>query len=154
MARHSGGFAISTYIQDLVEANAADSAHRSGQARRDGLVTGTGGITQKGWRVLNKDVQKLELNSMEWLRKIFENARDEGHSGDDKALVGTFWFDTSNKNQVDLIELGINEHIDINDVSYGDFWKGVSDFGRSVLGGAINFFDIDADVMKEIERAS
>jgi hypothetical protein len=163
MSKHSGGFAISTYSQDIVESNAVehfgpkhgDPSDRK-KALSASLVSSTGATTRKGWAVLNKDVQKLELNSMEWLRKTFENAREEGHNDDE--LVGTFWFDASNKHQAEMVEMGVHERIDMSDASFGDLaksvWSGVSWFGQAVLGGAISFFDIDADAMEEIERAS
>ena len=159
----SGGFAISTYDERLVEDNArerfgpkyGDKEDRA-EMMEAGLVDAKGAITPKGWDVLNEDIGRLESNSLAWLRKRFKNARDEGHGGrNGEELIGTFWFDPDDPEQARLISLGVDERIDMNESSYvalADYaWKGVSRFGAAVLGGQINFFGIDKDVLEEIE---
>lgn len=163
----SCGFAIGTYSEDIIEANAKESygpeyAHpathagsESYEMQKAGLVDAKGQITKKGWEVLNEDVGQLERNSLRWLQKTFEGARDEGHGGyNGDELLGTVWFDLDNPHQVETLDIGIDERIDMSDSSYGDLanvvWKGVSRFGESVLGGAIHFFDISDDMKEEI----
>jgi hypothetical protein len=123
-----------------------------------GMVDSEGKITQLGWDRLVADSMKLETNSIEWLRKTFESARDEGHDvqGD---LVGEVWFDPRDPDQVEEIYIGLDERIDMSDSSYGSLanvvWKNVSGFGQSVLSGAINFekFGRDNQTFKnEIEE--
>jgi len=168
-ARHeaTAGFAIGTYSEDIIEANAEE--HFGPRALDDrweaierGLVDRQGVITRNGWDRLNQDARKIERNSLAWLRQKFQNVRDEGHDsyGD---LVGTLWFDPRDPAQAYLIDLaaeagdhGRSERIDMVDRSYGDLadvaFDGVSDFGASVLGGAINFFNVEpADSWEEIE---
>lgn len=96
---------------------------------------------------------------MTWLRKTFNSARDEGHGGHfGDELIGTFWFDTGKVNQAEMLMMGLDDRIDMTDTSFGDLgntaWKGVSDFGADVLGGSINFFDIDDEAKDEAERVT
>ena len=147
------GFAIHTDHEDVIKDNArehfgpdyGDDADRA-KALKGGLVDAKGEITRHGWEVLNKDFRTLENNSLAWLRKVFGRASDQGHdsSGD---LIGSLSFNPRNATQAHNIVVGKNERVDFSDASYGDFarsgaWKGVSDFGQSVLGGHITFFDI------------
>lgn len=146
----SAGFAIDTYDEHLVEDNATEHFGPRGdkedraKAQSAGHVDKAGKITERGWKILNADIEKLERNAMRWLRKNFPSVRDEGHDshGD---LAGTVWFDPDNKEQAETIEMGTDERIDMVDASYGDLsdtvWEGVSDLGVSVLGGAIHFYD-------------
>lgn len=140
------GFAISTYGQSMIEDMAEERA-REGE-EFPGLMTATGEITQKGWDKLGEDISQLEINGLAWLRKNFYNARDEGHDGNDD-LIGTLWYSPRSKKQLELLELGVRERVDMSDAGYGDFakaaFKGVSDFGEAVLGGQINFFDVKED---------
>lgn len=159
----SGGFAIGTYDELHIGSNAeerfsiryGDKQDRAKQ-KKLGNIDDEGKITAKGWEQLNKDILVLERNAMAWMRKTFNSARDEGHSDDE--LVGTFWFDTGKVNQAEMLVMGLRERIDMSDTSYGDLgdtvWKGVSDFGASVLGGAINFFDIDDEAKEEAENVA
>lgn len=158
-----GGFGIGTYGEDIVESNAEEHygpkygnpADRA-EAMREGLVDAKGEITHKGWEQLNEDISQLERNSMTWLRKTFESARDEGHG--DEELVGTFWFDPKNLKQAEMLLMGVNDRIDMSDSSYGDLadtvWKGVSPFGQSVLGGSITFNDIPPDALDEADETA
>lgn len=149
----SGGFAISTYDQDLIEENARDkfsSRYGDPEARAEfldaGLIKNDGTPTTAGWHELTEDISRLEINALKWLRRNFQSVRDEGHGNRDE-LIGTFWYDPDNANQVELIEIGIEERIDMVDCSYGDLcdtaFDGVSDFGGFVLGGEIHFFDVE-----------
>lgn len=161
MARkHDGGFAISTYQEGHVDDNARERFGPSygdpedrAKMMRTGLVDAEGGITSKGWDLLNKDISQLEHNALKWLKDTFDGARDDGHDRYDD-LVGGFWFDLDKPHQVEMLDVGLDERIDMSDSSYGDLanvvWKGVSEFGESVLGGAIHFFDISDDVKEEI----
>ena len=145
-------FDISTYPQSLVEENARDSFFNPrGRGELDwavrlGVMDGSGNITKKGWEVLNADCGRLERNAMAWMRQKFLSAVDHGHADD--TLVGTVTFNPRSKTQCDLIEIGENERIDMIDASYGNFattaMVGVSEFGRLVLGGGINF-KVDED---------
>lgn len=148
----SGGFAISTYDQSLIEENARDKfSKRYGDpdARAEfldaGLIQNDGTPTIAGWHELTEDISRLEINALKWLRSNFESARDEGHVRDE--LIGTFWYDPDNADQVELIETGIEERIDMADCSYGDLcevaFDGVSDLGGYILGGEIHFFDVE-----------
>ena len=156
-----GVFSIGTYGENIIESNAlehfgpryGDPADRK-EALEQGWIDKEGGITPKGWDTLNNDLPILERNALAWLRASFRNARDDGHDsfGD---LVGAFWFDPEDPRQAELVSLGVAERIDMSDSSYGDLadtvWEGVSPFG-SVLGGAINFSNIDPDVMERVEE--
>ena len=151
-AERSGGFSISTYSQDLIEDNARDLFEEGGTFREEALAAGMmnvdGEITVNGWKTLNADVRVLDRNAMRWLKRTFNSARDEGHAAADD-LVGTFWYDPSNKDQMEAIDMGIGERIDMIDASYGDLahtaFDDVSDFGAWVLGGQINFMDVITD---------
>lgn len=161
------GFAIGVYDQRNIEDNAwerfgpkwGEKEHRD-RAMQDGLVDAEGKITQKGWDLIGDDSWQLEDNAMKWMRKTFRSAQDQGHDqhGD---LVGSFTFDPTNPDHAWLVELaspspGRNERIDMTDASYGDLahtaFDGVSDFGASVLGGAITFFDVKPEDMEAIEQ--
>lgn len=139
-------FGIYTWGEDLIAANARDKLDvRYGDADfrtnvlRLGLMDSKGTITEKGWEVLNRDLTTLERNAMAWLRRKFFSARDDGHDshGD---LVGTVWADPRDieqKKLLDIVRDGSEEKIDLGDIPNG--YKGVSEFGLSVLGGDINF---------------
>ena len=159
---HSGGFAISTYDESHIEDNAeerfglryGDAADRADMMSL-GLVDAKGKITRKGWDQINDDVRRIERNSMAWLKKKFGSARDEGHDSHED-LVGTFWFDPKKLAHAEAIDMGVGERIDMVDTSFGDLghtaFNGVSHFGGLVLGGAIQFFDIDPIAMEQIEK--
>jgi hypothetical protein len=157
----TAGFAISTYGEDLIKSAAEEHFGPRGDAadRREvlgaGLVDASGDVTRPGWEVLTRDVLTLERNSLAWLRKHFKSVRDDGHDSRDD-LVGTVWFDPKDLKQASIIEIGVRERVDMSDSSYGDLshdvWRGVSKFGESVLGGAINFYNINSDVMEVVER--
>lgn len=160
-ATADAGFAIHTDHEDVIKDNArehfgpdyGDAADRA-KALKGGLIDAEGEITRHGWEVLNKDFRTLENNSLAWLRKVFGRASDQGHdsSGD---LIGSISFNPRNATQAHNIVVGKNERVDFSDASYGDFarsgaWKGVSNFGQSVLGGHITFFDIQPPEAFEI----
>jgi hypothetical protein len=142
------GFVISTYDENMIRDIERDRTEENAGTRnilhRMGLIDAANEITELGWAQLSRDILKLENNALAWLRDKFPVAYDEGHDshGD---LVGTVFFSTRSKLQMELIELGKDERIDMTDGSYGDLsktvWQGVSDFGQDVLGGQINFFD-------------
>lgn len=158
------GFSISVYDQRMIEDNAnsrfsqrwGDPADRE-HAMKDGMVDAEGEITQAGWDQLADDITRIERNSMAWMRKKFINARDDGHDKHDD-LIGSFWFDPTDYEQSRIVELasdtGRQERIDMVDVSYGDLgdsaFDGISDFGASVLGGAIYFFDVKPEDMEAL----
>lgn len=157
----SAGFAIGTYHEDVVQDNArerfgpdyGDAAERA-RAVKAGLVDAKGKITDRGWKQLNKDIMTLESNALAWLRKTFGGASDQGHDahGD---LIGGLSFDPRNATQARNLVVGKDERVDFSDASYGDFarkgaWKGVSRFGQEVLGGGINFFDVQPPEALEI----
>jgi len=112
-----------------------------------------GTISGEGWDQLVMDIYELEGNSLAWLAKTFSYAKDDGHDslGD---LVGRFWWSPTNRSQLETLEIGLRERIDMSDSGYGDLansvWKGVSDFGQSVLGGAINFEKVDSDEVDDL----
>lgn len=140
------GFSIYTYGEDLIEDNARDKMDvRYGepefrsQVLKRRLMTADGKITERGWEVLNRDVLTLERNAMAWLRRTFRSAVDHGHDsyGD---LVGYVWASLADREQRKLVMQvmdGLDEKVELDDVP--DAFKGVSEFGRVVLGGAINF---------------
>jgi hypothetical protein len=155
-------FSVGFHPDDVVEANAEDSYAEDparATALRAGFIDEQGAITRKGWDQLSDDVMRIERNAMAWMRKKFLHVRDEGHGSFDD-LVGTFWFDPTDPEQAALVELaaqeGRQERIDMQDASYGDFahtaMDGVSDFGWSVLGGAIYFDHVEPEDMEIIER--
>jgi hypothetical protein len=159
------GFAIGTHDQGVIEDNARERANaRYGDPEWHkemvhlGVMTKDGEITAKGWDLLNRDIDRIERNSLAWLRATFNHVRDDGHSGDE--LVGSFWFDPTNLGQAELVELAANtgrqERIDMSDASFGGLantaFNEVSNFGGSVLGGQIVFFDVKPEDMETIEQ--
>ena len=159
---YSAGFSIHTDHEDVIADNAGErfgsrygDASERAEAMAEGWVDAKGNITSKGWQILNKDIAQLERNSVAWLRSTFVSARDEGHDRDGD-LIGAVWFDLDAPAQVEALDMGLRERIDMNDPSYGDLsksvWKGVSRFGESVLGGAIHFFDVSKGLVEEIEE--
>lgn len=153
-----GGFSIGTYDQSLIEENMDGLGSENARSHlvKQGLITEANKLTEAGYEHLNNDIVRLERNALDWLKKTFNSVRDEGHNHDD--LVGTFWWDPTNKNQLEEIAIGLSERVDMSDASYGtlsrDAWKGVSSFGQLVLGGAINFFDIDSDEIDTLLEAA
>jgi len=149
----SCGFAIGIYGEDMIEANANElySDDRLSDGDERFMTKGGTGINEAGWAQLNKDIPILERNCLDWLKKKFKSARDEGHDkyGD---LIGSVWYDPADKEQLELLELacpspGRAERIDMHDAGFGDLsyscWRGVSTFGQAVLSGSIVFFDCD-----------
>jgi hypothetical protein len=162
------GFAIGTYDQGLIEDNArdrADSRYGDPEWRDEmvhlGVLTRDGTITDKGWALLNRDMEHLEGNALAWMHATFNSAQDHGHGGHGgEELVGNFWFDPTNYDQAWLVELasdspGRSERIDMTDASFGDLantaFNEVSAFGSAVLGGQINFFDVQPEDWETIE---
>ena len=158
------GFAIGFYGEDIIESNSEERfKDTTASEKRDmlssGFVDKRGRVTPKGWDQINEDMVKIERNSVAWMRKKFGAVRDDGHDSYSD-LVGNFWFDPSNPDQADLVELAANtgrqERIDMVDTSFGDLGRtafdGISDFGASVLGGQITFFDVKPEDMEIIEE--
>lgn len=166
----SAGFAIETYDQRTIEENAREKfgpeygepADRDEALQLD-VVDPEGAITQRGWDQINDDVERLERNTLAWLRRKFPNGiRDEGHGGHDgNELIGTVWFDPTDLEQADLIDLaadagGSQERIDMVDASYGGLadtaFDGVSWFGGFVLGGQVTFFSVEPQDMEVVQE--
>ena len=158
------GFAVDVYPQELVEENAHDRFNEDPEFRKKATKAGlleirSGDITLAGWAKLNADIRQIEGNALAWLHEKFTNVRDEGH-GTHGDLIGTFWFDPTDPEQAHLVELaadtGRQERVDMVDASYGDLAKtafdGVSDFGASVLGGGVTFFDVKPEDMEAVEE--
>jgi hypothetical protein len=171
------GFAVWTDPQWTIEDNARDRFSARWGDKEDrkraidaGMIDDDANttITDRGWDQINKDVAQLERNSVAWLDKTFISSRAEGHGGHGgEELIGTVWFDPTNPEHAELIELayddqgrgsgfGRSERIDMNDASYGGLansvWTGVSDFGASVLGGQIMFFDVSPEDIATMEQ--
>lgn len=162
-------FAIGIYHQDHIEENLReriDPRYGDADLRREwtaaGWIDKEGELTQKGWDLLNDDIDKLERNSLSWLRRKFQHARDDGHSSTDE-LVGSFWFDPTNPEHAYLIDLassspGSSERIDMSDASFGDLadtaFDGVSDLGGNVLGGQIVFYGVKPEDWAVIEATN
>lgn len=163
------GFAIGVYDQYLIESNAherADERHGDPEWRdemvRLGVLTRDGEITAKGWDLLNRDIDRIERNSLAWMRATFNHVRDDGHGSTDE-LVGSFWFDPANPEHAYLVDLaspspGRSERIDMSDASYGDLantaFNEVSSFGEAVLGGQITFFAVQPEDWEAIEATN
>lgn len=158
------GFAVDVYPQELVEENAHERFNEDPEFRKKATKAGlleirSGDITLAGWAKLNADIRQIEGNALAWLHEKFTNVRDEGH-GTHGDLIGTFWFDPTDPEQAHLVELaadtGRQERVDMVDASYGDLAKtafdGVSDFGASVLGGGVTFFDVKPEDMEAVEE--
>jgi hypothetical protein len=159
------GFAVGVHDQGIIESNAEDAFREADPDEKQiqkasGFVDNGGAITKKGWDQINSDIAQIERNAMTWMRKTFKDARDEGHDSHGE-LVGTFWFEPTDPKQAYLVELAANsgrqERIDMVDLSFGDLastaFDGVSDFGASVLGGQITFFDVKPEDMEVVEKA-
>ena len=161
----SAGFAVHTDHEDVIRDNAREhfglsygDAEDRAKALKAGLIDAKAEITSHGWDQLNKDIRVLEGNALAWLRKIFGRARDEGHDSQGD-LIGAVWFNPRKATQAENLVMGKNERIDFSDSSYGDFagkgaWKGVSNFGKSVLGGHITFFDVDPSALEIAEETA
>ena len=161
----NAGFGISFNDQRTIEDWARDHVEDDADDRREwtvtGLVTPDGDITQKGWDKLGDDMGRVETNSLAWMNKTFISASDQGHGGyDGNELVGTVEFDPDNPDHAWLIDLaspspGRNERIDMVDTSFGDLGKtafdGISNFGASILGGQIMFYDVKPEDAEAIE---
>ena len=133
------GFDIAVTQEDVIEQNLRERVDDDEELRQQlmdaGFVTEDGEITEAGWDQLMEDDQKLEQNMLGWLRDTFNNARDEGHSGD-SSLVGTLWIDLSDKDQVEWAIQGMDEGIRSYDLSE-DVYKGLSEIGVQALDADI-----------------
>lgn len=145
----SCGFAIGIASEEMIAEDARSFVEEHGRPKEyERFLTKEGAITDAGWKQLNEDIPRIERNAMAWLRKTFNSARDDGHSGEE--LVGSVWYDPADERQMELIELAAPgaERIDFQDTGFGGFrtaFDGVSKFGSLVLGGAIVFFDVDEE---------
>lgn len=159
------GFEVSIEHQDVIADNVrdrfSDPSPERDDAIREDLIDANAEITEHGWEQLNEDILRLETNATRWLRETFNGVRVDGHDSTD-TLVGSIWFNPYDTKQAELIELaspspGRSERIDMVDRSYGDLadtvFKGVSDFGQSVLGGQITFFGVPPEAWAVIEGA-
>lgn len=161
-----GAFIVHTPDQGLIEDNASDhfSLYGDMEARREfikeGFIAVDGHsvkISEHGWKQLEKDSFKLESNAITWLKATFNHVRDDGHDsrGD---LVGSFWWNPASESQLEQLEVGLRERIDMSDSSYGSLanvsWKGISSFGQHVLsGGTVNFEHVDLDEVEDLLEA-
>lgn len=153
----SGGFAIHTDAEGVVQDNARDrfgpdygEPEDREEALRAGFVDEEGEITQHGWDILNKDVARLERNALAWLRKNFQSARDEGHDSYSD-LIGTFYFDPRDPAQADLLLTGLGEngYASLHFYDLPQVTNGTSRFSSVLDGGQITFFAIP-DEAKQI----
>lgn len=148
-----GWFSISTGEESNIDDRArerfgleGDDPERRQDYLRKNFVDKEGSITRKGWDVLSEDVGRLERNALEWLRKILEGATDEGH-GDFGDLIGGFWFDARNPKQLEIVLAGVEHGISESNFDLDPHaWKGVSDFGISLLDVGINL-NVEKEVL-------
>jgi hypothetical protein len=161
------GFAIGFYDQSHIEENLREridprygDAHLRQEWAKEGWIDAKGELTYKGSERLSKDLSMMERNAMAWLTDRFRHIRVDGHDnhGD---LIGSVWFDPTNEAHAYLIELasdppGRGERIDMADSSFGDLantaFDGVSNIGENVLGGQVNFFDVQSEDWETIEQ--
>lgn len=114
------------------------------------------------WEILSDDVEKLETAIYKQMKHIFPKIREEGHSGDDDALVGTVWLD-SNK-EYNLVTDRLNDFEDNNNGTYtiyghnepaNDFImkyhldKDCSEF-VSCLMPSISFFEVPEEYLEDM----
>src|SRR5208282_5594863 len=109
--------AMEKFGQDYGDPNDREEAFKAGFIDREGK------ITEKGWEVLWSDGDKIEKSAFGWLKKKFANVSDVMHgdwpsSGD--LFDGHVEVDIDDPAQLDLLLLGVNERIDMDDTSYGD----------------------------------
>lgn len=134
------GFAIITPTEDMMEQDAFEVLGRE--------------LTSEDWEdVLPEDIGTIEMNSLGYLQRVIHNARDEGH--DENDLIGTAWYDASNKEQTDFV-MERSEHADNAESEYdpkGELYKGLSDIGQSLLADRVRFefFDVPDEDYEEWE---
>lgn len=105
---------------------------------------------------MTDDSLRLERNCLAWLRKTFDNALDEGHGGHDgEELIGTFWFDPTDTEQMEWIHQGTFESIRmLEHLPYAEAEKlltGLSKFGYGLLDAEIQFFDVPQEILDQLD---
>lgn len=112
-------------------------------------------LSERGWKIVGEDIEKLNENSLAWLRRKFEKVIyvDRNSEG---SFMGSFLFDVRDPKQADLVHTGLTERIDMLDASYGDLansvWDSTSEMSR-LLSGSINFdADDKGEILEAIER--
>lgn len=158
----SAGFAILTTSSGTIEDNLSDIVASMDhyfvetfrEWERQGLIEGDV-ITEKGWDVLTDDSLRLERNCLAWLRKTFDNALDEGHGGHDgEELIGTFWFDPTDTEQMEWIHQGTFESIrmleHLPNAEAEKLLTGLSKFGYGLLDAEIQFFNVPQEILDQL----
>jgi|SRR5271170_750238 len=148
-----GWFSISTGHESDIDHLArerfwseSDDPERRDEYLRKNFIDKDGSITRKGWDVLSEDIGRLERNALEWLRKTLEGASDEGH-GDFGELIGGFWFDARNPKQLEIVLAGVEQGISESNFDLDPHaWKGVSDFGISLLNLNV-YLNVEKEVL-------
>lgn len=123
------------------------------ETEKDGDVK----ITSKGWSQLNKDIERIERNMLNIMRRVLSGASDEGHNDD--SLVGSAWIDPNNKKHLEIVN---GEFGDGRESYQGtgsgtldrvfDKWTdGVSDFCLSIIDVSLYFFyEKDGQTLEDI----
>ena len=130
----SVGFAIITTNEDMIEDNYRERFDEGDFDKPE--------LSDSDWEKLNEDIGQIERNVLAYLSKTIENARDEGHNGNDGALTGTAWYDSDKKDQVDFV-MSHSIDTDPNEIIWEpEFYKDVSEYGENLIDVTIEFFDI------------
>lgn len=112
------------------------------------------------WNTLNKDVERLEHNSVELLRFHGLDLRAEGH--DDDELAGSGWVTTNSHGWTFVKKWDVAERDEPLSTTSGSIWSletdvsprlfdGVSELGQRVIDVDIRFFDVEK-LQNEIEQ--
>ena len=131
------GFAIRTSPQGVIEDNFRDKHNRE--------------PTDDEWDQINEDVETIERNGLKYLKRVLDNARDEGHASDGD-LIGSCWAKWDDKKALEVIW----EHHD-DDASYGqlssqeerEFYRGIK---PDAVDAELYFFNIDKDDLDRLEE--
>jgi hypothetical protein len=124
-----------------------------------GWVTPDGELTREGTDELTDGLLRMERNFIQWMKKTYSGARDEGHGPGDE-LVGTFWLDTGDRKQ--LKQLGqftdANERNDEYELIDHEFYepeiyKGVSSLAARLADLTTIYFNVP-EWLAEMIRAT
>ena len=102
------------------------------------------------WKIINKDINQLEHNAMQWLKKTFKSASDEGHDGSGD-LIGSIDMNTKDNKQMKLLV----KHYAENPKDSGLWFESSLTYKNVKYDQAydvkITFFDIPEEVVEMLD---